>query len=211
MKYLDISADLRVYLPSVKRKALTIVLLTMLLVFISFASVRVKALKVQDYQTVIQVEEVPITQQQIEQQQVQQITKTANVIEAQENEKADTVKVEIAQFDEPPPPPPKEDEGEEIQYIKVEIKPKVVSKPMPVYPKIAKDSGTEGIVMIEFVIDTTGIVIPNSAKVIQSRPEKLFDDAAMEAIYKWKFTPGQQRDRKVRVRWQQPIRFELKG
>ena len=85
-----------------------------------------------------------------------------------------------------------------------------MSTPKPKYPDIAKKSGLEGAVIVEFVIDTTGDVLPGSAKIVAARPEGIFEEAALNAIYKWKFSPGQQRDRKVRVRWRQPIKFTLK-
>jgi len=209
MKYLDTKSDLRTWLPLVTRKSTIITLLALILVFLTFVDVRVKAMQVEEYQTTIDVEDVPITKQEIKKQEAPK-PKLAEVIEVEEEEEADTV--EIAEtdikIDEPPPPPPVD--VEEIQYIKVEIKPNVLSQPLPEYPDIAKRSNLEGIVIVEFVIDTTGGVLPGSARIVQARPEGIFEDAAREAIYKWSFSPGQQRDQKVRVRWQQPIRFKLR-
>ncbi|RKZ33487.1 hypothetical protein DRQ33_04215 [bacterium] len=209
MKYIDPKADLRTWIPLVKRKAIIITLLILILVFLTFTEVRVKPMKVQEYQTSIEVEDIPITKQEIKKQEAPK-PKAAEVIEVEEEEEADTVTIADTDLDveEPPPPPPAK--IEEIEYVKVEIKPSVVSRPDPQYPDIAKRSGLEGAVIVEFVIDTTGSVLPGSAKIIQAKPEGIFEQAALNAIYKWKFTPGQQRDRRVRVRWQQPIIFRIK-
>ena len=209
MKYIDPKADLTTWLPLVRRKATIITLLFLLLIFLNFREFHVKPMKVQEYQTTITVEEIPITKQEIKKQEAPK-PKAAEVIEAESEEEADTVTIAETELDvnEPPPPPPAK--IEEIEYVKVEIKPKVLHRELPKYPDIAKRSGLEGAVIVEFVIDTTGDVVPGSAKVIQARPEGIFEQAALEAIYKWKFSPGIQRDRKVRVRWQQPIIFKLR-
>ena len=210
MKYIDPKADLRTWLPMVTRKATVITLLALLMIFLTFKEVHVKPLKVQQYQVAIQVEDVPITKQEIKKQEAPK-PRLAEVIEAEEEEEVpDTVELAETDINVEEPPPVTQEAVEEIPWVKVEIKPQVVSKPLPKYPDIAKKSGLEGIVIVEFVIDTTGDVVPGSAKVIQARPEGIFEQAALDAIYKWKFTPGQQRDRKVRVRWRQPIRFKLR-
>ncbi len=209
MKYLDPKADLRNWLPLVNRKATIATLLALILIFLTFTQVRVKPLKVEEYQTTIEVEQIPITKQEIKKQEAPK-PKAAEVIEVDKKEEADTVTIASSELDvnEPPPPPPAE--VEQIPYVKVEIKPQVLSKAAPEYPDIARRSGLEGAVIVEFIIDTTGNVLPGSARVIQAKPEGIFEDAAIKAIYKWKFTPGQQRDRKVRVKWQQPIIFKFK-
>ncbi len=211
MKYSDPKADLRTYMPAVQRKAIVITLLGLILLFLTFQQARVKPLKAQEYQIAIQVEDIPITKQEIQKQQEPQRQQVAEVIEADEEEEAlDTIDfISEININQPPPPPPPSD-IEEIEWVKVEKKPEVLSNPKPKYPDIAKRSCLEGTVIIEFVIDTTGNVIPGSAKVKAARPEGIFEEAALEAIYQWKFSPGMQRDRKVRVRWQQPIKFQLK-
>ena len=208
MKYSDPKADLTTWLPMVRRKATIITFLFLLLIFINFPKFHVKPIKVEEYQTTITVEEVPITKQEIKKQEAPK-PKVAEVIEAENEEEADTVTIAETDLNvnQPPPPPPK---VEEVEYVKVEIKPKVIHREFPKYPDIAKRSGLEGAVIVEFVIDTTGDVVPGSARVIQARPQGIFEQAALEAIYKWKFTPGMQRDKKVRVRWQQPIIFKLR-
>ena len=208
MKYIDKKADLRWWLPSITRKASIITLLALLMLFINFRITRVRAYQAVEYQTSIEVEEVPITRQEIQKQEAPK-PQLAEVIEADDEEVADTVELAETGLDITEIPPPIQVE-EEIEFFKVEIKPIVLSRIKPKYPPIAKKSGLEGAVIIEFVVDTTGEVLKGSAKVVSARPEGVFEEAALKAIYQWKFSSGQQRDRKVRVRWQQPIRFKLK-
>jgi protein TonB len=55
----------------------------------------------------------------------------------------------------------------------------------PVYPEIAKASGVQGIVVIEVRIEPDGTV--GTASVIRSIP--LLDEAALDAVKQWRFTP----------------------
>ena len=99
------------------------------------------------------------------------------------------------------------DEMEVIPYIYVDTKPKIIN-PTISYPDIG-GSRPKCVVIVEFVIDTIGDVLPNSARVIRARPEGACEDEAVDSIYKYKFTPGKQGNRKVKVRMQQPLRFKL--
>jgi protein TonB len=55
----------------------------------------------------------------------------------------------------------------------------------PVYPQEARDATVQGIVIIEAVIDAEGRV--GEARVIRSIP--LLDQAALDAVRQWEFTP----------------------
>jgi len=55
----------------------------------------------------------------------------------------------------------------------------------PVYPEEAKAAGTQGVVILEAVIDPSGAV--RQARVLRSIPA--LDDAAVEAVKQWQFTP----------------------
>jgi TonB family protein len=55
----------------------------------------------------------------------------------------------------------------------------------PVYPEIAQHSGVQGIVIIEAIIGTDGAV--ESARVL--RPVPLLDQAALDAVTQWRYTP----------------------
>ena len=77
----------------------------------------------------------------------------------------------------------------------------------PIYPEIAKEAGIEGIVYIQFFIDTKGNV--TEAYVKKGLPNTGLDEAALAAVKKSKWKPARQREKKVGV-WQTvPVRFVL--
>lgn len=55
----------------------------------------------------------------------------------------------------------------------------------PVYPPLAQESRVQGIVILEVTIDGTGAV--SDAKVLRGVP--LLDDAALEAVRQWQYSP----------------------
>jgi protein TonB len=57
----------------------------------------------------------------------------------------------------------------------------------PVYPPIAQSARIQGIVIIEATISETGRVI--NARILRSVP--LLDQAAIDAVRQWEFTPTQ--------------------
>ena len=85
---------------------------------------------------------------------------------------------------EPPPPPP----PPPTQPVRVggNIKPPQKIKHVnPVYPPIAQSARVQGIVIIEATIGPGGAV--QDAKVLRSIP--LLDQAALDAVRQWQFTP----------------------
>jgi protein TonB len=57
----------------------------------------------------------------------------------------------------------------------------------PIYPRDAAISGIEGWVKIEFTITETGTV--EDPKVVDAKPARVFNRAAIRALLKWKFKP----------------------
>jgi TonB family protein len=81
----------------------------------------------------------------------------------------------------PPPPPP-------AAPVRVggNIKPPQKTRDVrPVYPPIAQSARVQGIVIIEATIGPDGAV--KDAKVLRSIP--LLDQAALDAVRQWQFTP----------------------
>ena len=60
-------------------------------------------------------------------------------------------------------------------------------KVRPKYPRTAARRGTEGLVWVEFTVTRKGTV--HSAKVIESKPPGVFDQAAMEAVQQYRYLP----------------------
>jgi TonB family protein len=63
--------------------------------------------------------------------------------------------------------------------------PQKIKDAAPVYPPIALQARVQGVVIVEVIIDTQGRV--SEAKVIRSIP--LLDQAALDAVRQWRFTP----------------------
>lgn len=81
----------------------------------------------------------------------------------------------------PPAPPPQAPvrPGGSIKY------PAKIQHVPPVYPRIAQDARVSGIVILEAVIGIDGRV--QDVKVLRSKP--LLDQAAIDAVRQWRFTP----------------------
>jgi protein TonB len=82
----------------------------------------------------------------------------------------------------PPPPPPPQAPVRVGGAIKPPTKIKDVR---PVYPPIAQSARVSGVVIIEATIGADGKV--KDAKVLRSIP--LLDQAALDAVKQWTFTP----------------------
>ena len=88
----------------------------------------------------------------------------------------------------PPPPPPPPPPGWAQGAIRVggQIPPPTKTKHVnPVYPPIAESARVQGVVILETVIGADGKV--QDARVLRSVP--LLDQAALDAVKQWEFTP----------------------
>ena len=104
------------------------------------------------------------------------------------------------------PPMPKTEEI--YEYIKVEVKPKLLMKYYvePEYPPFAKQAEIEGQVLLRFIVNEEGRVM--NIKVVKKLND-LLDAAAIKAVSKWRYSPAKQRDKPVKVWVVQPVRFQL--
>jgi len=83
--------------------------------------------------------------------------------------------------------------------------PKKIKHVAPVYPEIAIQAGVQGIVIIEAVIGTDGSV--TDARIL--RPVALLDQAALDAVLQWKFTPTLLNGEPVPVIMTMTVNFRL--
>ena len=88
----------------------------------------------------------------------------------------------------------------------LEKRPEPVSQVAPTYPEALRKAKVEGVVTLIFILDETGRVedprVENSA-----RPE--FEKPALDAIRKWRFSPGQKDGQAVRTYIRVPLRFRV--
>ena len=80
----------------------------------------------------------------------------------------------------------------------------------PDYPARAVNRGIEGWVLVEFTITGTGSV--KDAKVVDSKPATIFNDAALKAISRWRYNPKVENGQPVERRGVRTIiRFDLEN
>ncbi len=84
--------------------------------------------------------------------------------------------------------------------------PQPKSQARPAYPAEMRRAGIAGEVVVDFVIDPQGVV-REASPVSSTRSE--FEPAAIEALSKWSFTPGQKDGRPVSTQMRVPIVFSL--
>ncbi len=83
-----------------------------------------------------------------------------------------------------------------------------IAKVMPEYPRMARQRGIEGQVVLEAVVDTDGKIEPDIT-VVQSVPP--FDAATVAALRQWRFRPARSSDgTPLRVSLRVPFRFVLR-
>lgn len=88
----------------------------------------------------------------------------------------------------------------------VEEKPVPTRRIEPVYPPTMKRQKINGSVRVEFVVDKNGNVV--APRVVQSSHME-FEKPALDAIRRWKFTPGKKDGEAVRVRVAAPLIFNV--
>jgi len=109
-------------------------------------------------------------------------------------------------------------EEEEIPFMIVEEKPKFQGGDENaftkwvydrlVYPDIAKENGVQGKVTISFLVNTDGSI--SDVKILRGVDSSLDKEAIRVISSSPKWTPGKQRNKPVKVRYNFPIIFQLR-
>lgn len=87
--------------------------------------------------------------------------------------------------------------------------PRVVSAVQPKYPSSARSAGIEGVVGVKMLVNASGKV--ENAFVVRSSGNAALDEAALAAVYKWRFSPAKDKfGQKAPCYVTQGIRFDLK-
>jgi len=100
-----------------------------------------------------------------------------------------------------------EDEPDINAFVPVEKEPQPVKRVSPPYPEIAKRAGVEGKVFIKALVDKEGKV--KKAVIFKSDAE-IFNQAALDAVSQWVFTPAVMNNGPVTVWVVVPFNFQLK-
>jgi len=89
----------------------------------------------------------------------------------------------------------------------VDIPPRATARGRFIYPRSAKKQGIKGYVTLSLLISESGRV--EQASIIESSPQGVFDNAALQGIRSWKFEPAKYQGRSVKTWVKQKIRFDL--
>jgi len=92
-----------------------------------------------------------------------------------------------------------------VRIADLPVAPRKIVDVRPVYPDLARTARKEGTVVMEAVLDATGRV--TQLRVIQSVP--LLDQAALDAVRQWRYTPSTLGGHPVSVLMTITIRFTL--
>ena len=103
----------------------------------------------------------------------------------------------------PAPEPPRQTGP--VRVAQLPVAPRKIVDARPLYPEIARAARREGTVVLEAVLDTAGRV--TQLRVIQSVP--LLDQAALDAVRQWRYTPSVYGGQPVSVLMTITIRFQL--
>jgi periplasmic protein TonB len=86
-------------------------------------------------------------------------------------------------------------------------RPSIISSFRPVYPRVARESGWEGTVIVRTLIDRNGE--PSQVNVRKSSGYPTLDQAAQKAVKSWTFQPAKDGNIPIRKWVDIPIKFDL--
>ena len=100
--------------------------------------------------------------------------------------------------------------GQQTQRIRVGgdiTAPRKLKHVEPTYPDDAKAAGVQGVVILEVVVDTKGLV--SDMQVLRSIPQ--LDDSAKDAVRQWEYTPTLLNGEPCEVIMTVTVSFQLKA
>lgn len=86
--------------------------------------------------------------------------------------------------------------------------PRVTRGAKPIYPPVSRTQGIEGRVVVRFIVDTSGM--PTQLSVHSAHPEGHFEEAALQAVGRMRFSPGRKDGRAVNTIVLLPFDFRLR-
>lgn len=95
------------------------------------------------------------------------------------------------------------------QFVPHEVPPQIIRKTPLTYPVLARKAGIEGIVYLDILVDKEGKV--RDIRVIKASGTNVgFEEAAVEAVKQWTFSPAIQNERPVACWMALTIKFKIK-
>jgi protein TonB len=102
-----------------------------------------------------------------------------------------------------PPDPPRQ--PVQVRVADLPVSPRKIVDVRPQYPEIARAARVEGTIIMEAVLDTNGRV--TQLRVLRSVP--MLDQAALDAVSKWRYSPSLYGGHPVSVLMTITVRFTL--
>ena len=96
--------------------------------------------------------------------------------------------------------------GEEDIHLKPDVAPIPIRTPPPEFPLEMKRNGVSGLVVVTVTINESGSV---ASAVIKKSTNEAFNDAAMDAVKKWKFKPAKKNDQPISTIVSIPLKFDI--
>jgi periplasmic protein TonB len=84
-----------------------------------------------------------------------------------------------------------------------------LQNPAPAYPPVARRMGQQGKVMLRVMVNAAGAA--DKIEIRSSSGSSLLDDAALDAVKRWRFVPARQGDQAVNAWVLVPITFALES
>ncbi|WP_206667309.1 energy transducer TonB [Candidatus Methylobacter oryzae] len=84
-----------------------------------------------------------------------------------------------------------------------------LNNPAPSYPPVSRRLGEEGVVLLQVQVNTDGA--PESVQLQTGSGSSRLDQAALEAVKNWRFTPAKRGNQPVSASVVVPVRFSLEG
>ena len=81
--------------------------------------------------------------------------------------------------------------------------------PLPSYPSAAREQGLEGVVVLGVLVGVNGR--PVEIAVRTSSGARTLDEAAVDAVTRWRFSPAREGRKAVESWVEVPLKFALKG
>jgi protein TonB len=94
-----------------------------------------------------------------------------------------------------------------FELSEVDKEPQLIFQAQPTYPPRAYRERAQGTVIVQFVVDVDGSVFNVAVK--QRSSSRDLDEAALNSVMRYKFTPGIKDGQPVRVKYEVPVTFKM--
>lgn len=91
---------------------------------------------------------------------------------------------------------------------RVDTRPAITKRAVPEYPHKARRMNVEGSVLVQVVVDRRGM--PQNPSILKAAPTGYFEEAALRAVQRMRFTPGRLKGQPVNTLVNIPFTFKLR-